>query len=209
MLFQLIALVPAFTVHEWAHAFVAHRLGDPTPRWQGRLTLNPLRHIDWIGLILLFAFGFGWARPVPVNPGYFSNPRRGLLFVAVAGPLSNILMAYVAIAAGMSTGVLGRPELDGPIQEFLGIFVFLNVGLAVFNLIPVPPLDGSKILAGLLPERQAWAMQRLEPYGWLLLMLLLSTDILRTPMLLARLWLVRALMATAAWTTQLSSVFGG
>lgn len=207
MLLQFVALVPAFTVHEWAHAFVAHRLGDPTPRWQGRLTLNPLRHVDWIGLILLFAFGFGWARPVPVNPGYFANPRRGLLFVALAGPLANLLMAYLAIAALPWAAQLPSPAA-GLAQVFAWMFVSLNVGLAVFNLIPIPPLDGSKILAGLLPERQAWNLQRMEPYGWLLLMLLLGSGIGQAPLASARMWLTRALVLLASWTLQLGAGIG-
>lgn len=196
MLLDLIALVPAFAFHEWAHARVAVSLGDPTPRWHGRLTLNPLKHIDLIGLIFLFYFKFGWAKPVPVNPGYFDNPRRGMLLVALAGPASNIVMAYAGLAA---QPLLGPPH---PYLVYLfRMFVIININLAVFNLIPIPPLDGSKILAGLLPPRQSYALRQMEPYGWLLLLLLLSSGMVGAIMGPGVRLVYGALRALATWAS--------
>src|SRR5690606_22559200 len=149
-------------------------MGDPTPRSLGRLTLNPVAHVDLVGLILLFAAGFGWAKPVPVNPYNFADPRRGMMLVAAAGPLSNVVLAYLTLVFA---------ELAGPALipvGSLGIlvlreFYWFNLVLAVFNLLPIPPLDGSKILAGLLPRSEVVAT--LEQYGWAILMLLIFTRV--------------------------------
>lgn len=160
----LVALLPAFVLHELAHAYTAVALGDPTPRYQGRLTLNPLKHLDLIGTILILSTGFGWARPVEVNPTNFRDPLRDNAVVAAAGPLTNLLLALLA-AFGL---VALRPS--GLTLTFLYQFFAFNVALFVFNLIPIPPLDGSRILTGLLPRRQAYAFRQLEPYGWAILL---------------------------------------
>lgn len=160
----LVALLPAFVLHELAHAYTAVALGDPTPRYQGRLTLNPLKHLDLIGTILILSTGFGWARPVEVNPSNFRDPLRDNAMVAAAGPLTNLLLALLA-AFGL---VALRP--DGLTLTFLYQFFAFNVALFVFNLIPIPPLDGSRILTGVLPRRQAYAFRQLEPYGWAILL---------------------------------------
>ncbi len=160
----LVALLPAFVLHELAHAYTAVALGDPTPRYQGRLTLNPLKHLDLIGTILILSTGFGWARPVEVNPPNFRDPLRDNAVVAAAGPLTNLLLALLA-AFGL---VALRPS--GLTLTFLYQFFAFNVALFVFNLIPIPPLDGSRILTGLLPRRQAYAFRQLEPYGWAILL---------------------------------------
>ncbi|HEY8450050.1 MAG TPA: site-2 protease family protein [Bacillota bacterium] len=176
LLLQVPGLLAAIVFHEYAHARTADALGDPTPRSLGRLTLNPLAHLDPIGILMLWVFHFGWAKPVPVNPYHFRDPRRGMLLVAAAGPLANVVLAYVALAllsAGLGVGGWG---------ELLIWTYRYNLWLAVFNIIPVPPLDGSKILAGLLPPgRGAWLYQ-LEAYGWLLLVLLLMTGVIGTIM---------------------------
>ncbi|MGE5654078.1 MAG: site-2 protease family protein, partial [Bacillota bacterium] len=156
-IFELPGLLIAMTVHEFAHAYVAHRLGDPTPRLQGRLTLNPVAHIDPMGLLMLVFFRFGWGRSVEVNPNYFRNYRKGMLWVSLAGPASNILLG---LATAIVFGLLGRfsPLLltsSGFRQIMLGLLMY-NVYLAVFNLIPIPPLDGSKILFGILPAKTAY-----------------------------------------------------
>ena len=160
----LVALLPAFVLHELAHAYTAVALGDPTPRYQGRLTLNPLKHLDLIGTILILSTGFGWARPVEVNPTNFRDPLRDNAVVAAAGPLTNLLLALLA-AFGL---VALRPS--GLTLTFLYQFFAFNVALFVFNLIPIPPLDGSRILTGVLPRRQAYAFRQLEPYGWAILL---------------------------------------
>jgi len=169
-------LVPAIliglTLHEFAHAYVADRLGDRTARAAGRLTLNPLVHIDVLGLILLFIAGFGWAKPVPINPYNFrGNIKRGVLLVSMAGPVSNFFIACISAAA------LAFFAYDPLVGTLLKTVIYINVVLAVFNLIPVPPLDGSKILAGLLPGRQEWLVY-LEQYGVLLLLLLMITGLI-------------------------------
>lgn len=168
-MFLVPAILIGLAVHEFAHACVADRLGDRTARALGRLTLNPLVHIDILGLILLFIAGFGWAKPVPVNPYNFrGNIKQGMLLVSLAGPVSNFLLACLA---AVLLAVLGANPV---LSTLLKTMIYINVVLAVFNLIPIPPLDGSKVLAGLLPGRQEW-MVYLEQYGVLLLLLLMLT----------------------------------
>jgi len=184
LLFLLPAVLLAVTVHEFAHAFVADRLGDPTPRQLGRLTLNPLAHLDVLGTLFFVLFHFGWARPVPVNPRNFANPRQGMLQVALAGPLANVTMAF---AVGL---VLKTQGLPGPLwSELAAMVVGINVVLAVFNLIPIPPLDGSRILEGLLPTEQAIAYRRIQPYGTIIILVLLYTGVIGQVLMPAVRWL--------------------
>ena len=174
LLFVPAALL-AISIHEYAHAAVAYRLGDPTPRYQGRLTLNPLAHLDPIGTLLLVLFHFGWARPVPIQPSHFADPRRGTMLVALAGPVANLVLAYgLSLLASVLVPFLyaASPAVGWATREFVRANVVLNLALAAFNLIPLPPLDGSRILVGLLPARWAWRLARLETYGFLLLALL-------------------------------------
>jgi Zn-dependent protease len=170
MLIEVPVILFALTVHEFSHAWVAGLLGDDTAKRQGRLTLNPLAHLDVLGTVLMFIVWFGWAKPVPVNPLNFKNPRKGMLLVAIAGPVSNLLMA---IAAGLilRSGVLGivASSLTGPLVVVIILTLQFGIALAVFNMIPLPPLDGSRVLYGLLPERQAYAYSRFEPYGMIVL----------------------------------------
>ncbi len=164
----------AITLHEYAHAWTADRLGDPTARREGRLSLNPLAHLDPVGAVMLALFGFGWARPVPINPWYFRDSRRGTLLVAMAGPLANVTLAWVAnLLLGMLDRSLFPVGWGALVFTFLRTTVVLNLWLAAFNLIPIPPLDGSRILAGLVSHSQAVALARLEAYGPLLLVLLI------------------------------------
>ncbi len=166
---QIFAFVLCITVHEFAHAFTAYRLGDPTPKRQGRVTLNPLDHLDPIGTLMLIlmvitgARGIGWGRAVQVNPANFEHPRRDLMLVAAAGPFSNLVLAL--LIAGVLR--LGFVPMTPSLLEFLAIMVYMNIGLMFFNLIPIGPLDGSKILAGLLPADAAYryemAMFRFGP----------------------------------------------
>jgi Zn-dependent protease len=191
LLIQAPVILFALTVHEFCHAWVADFLGDDTARRQGRLTLNPVAHLDVLGTILMFVAGFGWARPVPVNPMNFKNPRTGMLLVAVAGPLSNLIMAVVAggllrfIIPGLTGVGLDSPGPGVVIEREVGTAVSgvvmivslamiiltlqFGVALAVFNMVPIPPLDGSRVLYGLLPEYQAYIYSRFEPYGMLIL----------------------------------------
>ena len=196
-------LIAAFAVsmllglifHEYCHAWVANRLGDPTPRMSGRLTLDPRAHYDPIGTTMILFAGFGWAKPVPVNPNYTSNPKRSLFLISLAGPASNLVIAFLAglpirfhlvpfwhPLVGASTAerwaeVWTRTPAD-LLGLFLGTIVLLNVLLAVFNMLPIPPLDGSKVLMGLLPNDLARQYQRLEPWGMGILMLLILSSFL-------------------------------
>lgn len=169
LLYRVVAVLVAITVHEYAHAAIADRLGDPTPRLRGRLSLNPIVHLDLLGTLLLLIAGFGWARPVEVNPRYFTNGRRDMMLVAVAGPLANVTVVFL-VGLLLQTDVLSGA---GPLLRLASAVIFINAVLAVFNLIPIPPLDGSRILSGLLPARQALAYDHLAPYGPLLLLLLI------------------------------------
>lgn len=174
------ALLLAVTVHELAHGLVADRLGDPTARLQGRLTLNPLPHIDPIGALAFVLAGFGWAKPVPVNAYNLRNPVRDMTWIAAAGPLSNFVTAFVGLVAL----VLLRRSVDAPfIAEPLGgilLWVYqFNLGLAIFNLIPLPPLDGGHFLPYFLPRGSWTFLHQLEQYGPFILLLLIMTGATR------------------------------
>jgi len=171
----------AITFHELAHGLVADRLGDPTARLAGRLTINPIKHLDPIGtLVFVFTRMIGWAKPVPVNPYNLKDPKRDMIWISLAGPAANMIIAVIsAIVFKMLSVITVSPDsIFGekvfiPLAIMVQLCVVLNIGLAVFNLLPIPPLDGSKILMGLLPYRQAVAYSRLEPYGFLILIALI------------------------------------
>lgn len=180
------ALVVAATVHEFAHAYVADRLGDSTPRSQGRLTLNPLAHLDLVGSLLILVAGFGWAKPVQINPMNFRDWRRDTIMVAAAGPLANLTLLF-ALGVPYKLGLL---VFGSGVDPLLLMTIRINAMLAIFNLLPVPPLDGSKILVGLLPGAQAVSYARLQPYGVLILLLLVMTNVLARVLLPPIRWLV-------------------
>lgn len=164
-------LLFAITIHEYAHGKAAYSLGDPTAKLAGRLTLNPISHIDPLGAIALFLFNFGWAKPVPVNSGYFQNPRKDNILVSLSGPISNLAAAFVA-------GLFIRYFLL-PWELYMKLLVYvilMNVGLGLFNLIPIPPLDGSHILENILPYRAAMRYNDLRRYGPLILVGIILLD---------------------------------
>lgn len=185
LVFRAFAFLFALSMHELAHGTVSARLGDPTPRWAGRLTLNPLAHLDPVGTLVFVltsltapvtGFAIGWAKPVPVDPRYYRDPRRGLTLVGLAGPVSNLVLAFL-FALPFRLHLLPGGAWRGPLGTFLAVNLVVNVGLAVFNLLPVPPLDGSKVLAGLVPARKSGWIRQLESYGPFLLILILVTGI--------------------------------
>jgi len=179
-------LLLALTVHEFAHGYVAFRLGDPTASVLGRLTLNPLKHLDPLGTIAFFVFHFGWAKPVPVNPAYFKNPQKDMLWVALAGPATNFSLAVISalmakiiwlFAQLMPYSLVGEAILV-PLNSTLIASVWINLVLCIFNFLPIPPLDGSRIVAGLLPPELARSYASFEKYGFILVILLAVTGVL-------------------------------
>lgn len=182
ILIWLPAILIALTFHEYAHGKMADYLGDDTPYHQGRLTLNPLPHIDWVGFIMLLIFKFGWAKPVQVNPLNFKgiSIKKGMMMVALAGPAMNIFIAFIGTLMIRFMIPLQGSELGQSIIILLQPLVWINIILAVFNMIPVPPLDGSKILAGLLPDSGADLIYSLEQYGPLILLLLILSGAIGT-----------------------------
>lgn len=179
MLFRIPALLAALTIHEYSHARAAVAMGDPTPKFLGRVTLNPIPHIDPIGMLMLFVAGFGWAKPVPINPRNFRDGRKGTLIVSLAGAGANVALGFVAWFLLM---LLGELNLIGMVwQKTLWQLYRYNLMFAVFNLIPVPPLDGSKVLISLLPGHLAYQYQKIEPYGnYILIALVLIPGLLST-----------------------------
>ena len=181
---EFVVLAPPFllalTVHELAHGYAALKLGDPTASRAGRLTWNPLKHLDPMGVLCFFLLKIGWAKPVPVNASYFKNPRQDMLVVSLAGPGANVLL-------GVASAVLVKIVLFldwlpvfflQPLLQMLAASIWINIMLAVFNFLPIPPLDGSKILMGLLPARLASSFARLENFGFIILLILFYTGIL-------------------------------
>lgn len=187
---DLIILAPplllALTFHEFAHGYIASRLGDPTARDAGRLTLNPLKHLDPLGTLAFFIIKFGWAKPVPVNPGYFKNPKKDMLWVALAGPVTNLMLAVASALATKGIWLVANilpystvaEAILVPLNGMLIASVWINLVLCIFNFLPIPPLDGSRILMGLLPNDLALSYLRIERYGFLIIMVLAFSGLL-------------------------------
>ena len=173
----LISIPPillALTLHEYAHGYIAYRFGDPTAKLMGRLTLNPLAHLDPFGTIMIFLVRFGWAKPVPVDPRYLKDPKHDMMWIAAAGPLMNMILAFISgilLRAMIAGGLHGRGAgLEHQIFMMVYLSVYINLALAVFNILPISPLDGSRILAGLLPNRYMPTLNMLEQRGPMILM---------------------------------------
>lgn len=180
-LLDLIAGIPgliiAMVIHEYAHARVAVALGDRTPLLMGRLTLNPAAHIDPVGLIMLFLVRFGWAKPVIIDPRNFKKPRRDDILVSLAGPFANLVTAFLALVALLVIkSTMGH--LSVGVYQVFQLIIIYNINFAIFNMIPLPPLDGSHVLVQLLPPRMAYAYARLERYSFLILIVLIMTPVL-------------------------------
>ena len=186
------------TLHELSHGLVAYRLGDDTAKRAGRLTLNPLKHLDPIGLLMMVTVHFGYAKPVPVNMNKFKNPKRDMAITALAGPASNVLITLVCL---LLYGLLYLPLQGGSVGEFvldmLDLTAYISIGYAIFNILPVPPLDGSKVLFSVLDEENYRTLMRYERYGGLVLMLLVWSGVLGTPLSAAIRWVYLHLLPLA------------
>ena len=182
----LLGVIPSLiciTLHELSHGFVAYRLGDDTAQRAGRLTLNPLKHLDPMGLLMMLVFHFGWAKPVPVNMMRFKNPKKGMALTALAGPGCNLLITVVFL---FLYGALQKPLSDSSagktVLELLELTAYISLGFCIFNLIPVPPLDGSKILFSALSDSAYWKLMQYERYGSIMLIVLVWTGVLGRPL---------------------------
>ena len=199
LLLTLPSILIALTVHEMSHGYIAYKLGDPTAKMYGRLTLNPLKHLDPIGALCMLIFRFGWAKPVPINTRYFKNPKRDMALSALAGPVSNFILAFFGVLIWVILektlpSVLPATELGVNIYvmalTFFRLFAIINIGLGVFNLIPCPPLDGSRIFYSFLPARYYFSVMKYERYLSLAILVLLYTGMLSTPLNYVRIYII-------------------
>ena len=205
LLLSLPTILIALSVHECAHAWAAYKLGDATAKNFGRMTINPLKHLDPLGVLCMIVAGFGWARPVPVNSRNLRNPKRDMVLISLAGPASNIVLAFIGLLILRILQVLVLPALSAAaigtfgvdaiamLLQFLMLFCMLNAGLAIFNLLPIPPLDGSHLLALILPSRIYFKYVRYERYISFALVLLLVFNVLDIPLLFLRSYLLMGL----------------
>ena len=178
ILLRLASVFLCLTTHETCHGLAAYALGDPIAKRMHRLSLNPLRHIDWMGLLMMVTLGFGWAKPVPVDPRYFRKPKQGMALTALAGPVSNFLLALVLlVGARIMVDHAAYSALNQGILDFLVSTAVLSIGLGLFNLVPIPPLDGAKVLFSLLPDRMYDTMLRYERIGMFVLWGLVLLDV--------------------------------
>lgn len=182
----LLGVIPSLlciTIHELSHGYIAYRLGDDTAKRAGRLTLNPLKHLDPIGLLMMLVFRVGWAKPVPVNMYRFKNPKRGMAITALAGPVSNVLISLVFLLLyGLLYIPLLRSHAGGYMLKMLALTAEMSLGLAVFNLIPLPPLDGSKVLFSVISDKAYYQLMRYERYGSAVLFILVATGVFGKPL---------------------------
>ncbi len=207
----LMSLIPALiciTVHELCHGLAAYAQGDDTAKKMGRLSLNPVKHLDMMGLLMMLVFRVGWAKPVPINMYRFKNPKAGMAITALAGPVSNVLLALVFLFLfglcyiPFSAGAVGLYVL-----EMLQLAAYLSLGLAVFNLLPIPPLDGSKVLFACLTDEQYDTLMRYEKYGMIAMLLLMASGVLGQPLSRLISWLFGLFFPVAQWGIELSLLF--
>ena len=205
-LLSLLGVLMCLTVHEVSHGLAAYLLGDPTAKRQRRLSLNPLRHLDVFGALMMLVAGFGWAKPVPVDMRYFKHPKSGMALTALAGPASNFLFAYAALlvrAVLLPFYLEGGGEVWWVLIDLTETVAILSAGLGIFNLIPVPPLDGSKILEAVLPDRIYYTILRYERIGMLLLMAILFSGVADAQLWAARSWVINTMAEGTVWLFRL------
>lgn len=205
LLLRVAAVLICIMIHEVSHGLAAYLLGDPTAKAQRRLSLNPLRHIDPFGALMMLLVGFGWAKPVPVDMRYFKKPKLGMAVTALAGPFSNFVLAYLALLIAyliLGAAAVGGALTSGLVQgalDFCSLTASLSIGLGVFNLIPFPPLDGFKVLGAFLPDRIYYKILRYEFAGTVVLMALLWMGVLDGPLYAVRGWITNLLLTLAQW----------
>lgn len=200
MLLRIVPALLCITIHELCHGYVAYCLGDDTAKRAGRLTFNPLRHIDVMGLLMMVVFRFGWAKPVPVDMRRLRRPKQHMALVALAGPVSNLLLAVVTLFLyGLLLLPLGDQRVGGAVLDMILSMAHLSVALAVFNIIPIPPLDGSKVLFSLLRDSTYLKLMRYERYGSILLLVLVVTGLLGEPLHIATGWVFDQFWCFAEW----------
>lgn len=170
---SIIAIILAMTFHEFGHAYISYKLGDPTPQKDGRLTLNPFKHIDFFGMLMIIVVGFGWAKPVQINSQYYKDKKLDTMLVSAAGPIMNLIIAVI-VTLFLNFNIL---------TDLLNKIVFVNIVLGVFNLLPIPPLDGSKIVTGFLPEKLYFKWLNIESFGFIILLILMITGVMNAPLM--------------------------
>ena len=206
------SLIPALvciTLHELSHGYTAYLLGDDTAKSRGRLTLNPIKHMDVMGLLMMLVFHVGWAKPVPVNMYRFKNPKKGMAVTALAGPVSNFLITLVFMFLfGFAYTIVGfhYTKAGYYVLQLLQLTAYISLGLGLFNLIPIPPLDGSKVLLSLLSDSNYYKLMRYERYGMILMILLVSTGIIGKPLSAAMDAIYDFLVPLAQWGAELSYI---
>lgn len=199
----VIAVILAMSIHEMAHGLVSYWLGDPTAKLQGRISLNPFAHIDWLGVLCLLLFHFGWAKPVPVDSSYYKDRKTGIIWTSFAGPVVNFLLAFICVF-GLILILKLNPmflysDLGSLIQNILSMTASLNIGFGLFNLIPVPPLDGSKVLFAFLPDEQYYRFIQGSPFFMLVLIVLIYLGILSQPLAMMQNGIWNAFVQTSSF----------
>lgn len=206
LLIHALVLFTALPVHECAHAWVAEKLGDDTGRRQGRITLNPFAHLSLWGTIMMLAVGFGWGKPVSIDPRNFKNPKRGMMLSALAGPVSNFIMAFLAMIVFRVTDMISWFNGNETLGTIADVFVYvtlINISLGVFNFLPIPPLDGSKIFNALLPDKLYFRIMSYERYIFLALILLVYSGLLDTPLRFLQQCAIRVMLFLTGWVEPL------
>lgn len=200
---QVIAVVLAMSIHEMAHAFVAYEMGDATARARGRMSLNPFAHIDWAGLLCLLIFGFGWAKPVPIDPSRYKDPKAGMVWTAFAGPVANFILSFICVLLFeilvLFTGSFTQSAIGSFLISLCSTTAIISAGFGIFNLIPVPPLDGAKVLWAFLPDREYFKINNPPAWVSLVFVVLIVSGVLNRPLTIMRSTMIGWMETGALW----------